>query len=62
VILDRIETRATNDFGKRRGEHELVLAHLASVEPLPRATCTHEIDATLVAIGRGDGARRDRAA
>jgi len=49
-LLRRLETRATNDYGK------------AADEPLLRATCTHEIDATLpiadvvaqlVEIGRG---------
>jgi shikimate kinase len=60
VLLRRIETRATNDYGKATEERELVLQHLAEVEPLLRTTCTHEIDATqplsevvaqLVAIG-----------
>jgi hypothetical protein len=27
-------------------ERELILGHLREVEPLLRATCTHEIDAT----------------
>ena len=61
VILDRIETRTTNDYGKSPEERELVLEHLGWVEPLLRATCTHELDASrplaevvddLVAIGR----------
>jgi dephospho-CoA kinase len=61
VLLRRITTRATNDYGKRPEERELILRHLAEVEPLLRATCTHELDATqplyavveqLVAIGR----------
>jgi broad-specificity NMP kinase len=61
VLLHRIETRATNDYGKVSAERELVLLHLAEVEPLLRATCTHEVDATqpvysvvdqLVAIGQ----------
>ena len=61
VILDRIEGRTNNDFGKRPGERDLILSHLGWVEPLLRATCTHEIDASrpltdvvdeLVAIGR----------
>ena len=60
VLLGRIASRETNDYGKRREERELILRHLAEVEPLLRATCTHEIDATqplglvvaqLVAIG-----------
>jgi hypothetical protein len=61
VILDRVENRTTNDYGKRPGERDLILFHLDSVEPLLRATCTHEIDTsgpvddvvdTLIAIGR----------
>jgi hypothetical protein len=57
-----METRTTNDYGKSTEERELVLKHLAEVEPLLRATCTHEIDAAqpvddivaqLVAIGAG---------
>jgi dephospho-CoA kinase len=64
VIVDRIENRTTNDYGKSPGERELILSHLGSVEPLLRATCTHEIDASrplddvvaaLIAIGQ-DGA------
>jgi dephospho-CoA kinase len=45
VLLDRIATRTTNDYGKSREDRELILRHLAEVEPLLRATCTHEIDA-----------------
>lgn len=60
VILDRIEHRTTNDYGKTPAERALVLHHLASVEPRLRATCTHELDASrpledvvdaLIAIG-----------
>jgi shikimate kinase len=46
VILNRVESRTTNDYGKGRGERELILSHLGWVEPLLRATCTHEIDAS----------------
>jgi dephospho-CoA kinase len=61
VLLRRIVSRTTNDYGKTVEERRLVLNHLAEVEPLLRATCTHEIDATqpipdvvaqLVDIGR----------
>lgn len=45
VLLGRIESRTTNDYGKTAEERELILAHLAEVEPLLRATCTHEVDA-----------------
>ena len=62
VLLERIERRTTNDYGKRPQERELILEHLATVEPLLRASCTHEIDAAcpieevvneLLAIGAG---------
>jgi dephospho-CoA kinase len=46
VLLPRIETRTTNVYGKSRPERELILTHLEEVEPLLRATCTHEIDAS----------------
>ena len=60
VILERLGTRTTNDYGKGPGERDRILADLESVEPRLRATCTHEIDASrpledvveaLVAIG-----------
>jgi len=47
VLLERISARTTNDYGKAAEERELILTHLRDVEPLLRATCTHEIDATL---------------
>jgi hypothetical protein len=62
VLLRRIVSRTTNDYGKAVEERRLVLSRLADVEPSLRATCTHEIDATqpipdvvaqLVDIGRG---------
>ena len=62
VLLRRIEARTTNGYGKTAEERELILSDLAEAEPLLRATCTHEIDATqpvadivaqLVEIGRG---------
>jgi dephospho-CoA kinase len=61
VLLQRLESRTTNDYGKSSEQRELVLSHLAEVEPLLRASCTHEVDATqpiadvvaqLVEIGR----------
>jgi broad-specificity NMP kinase len=62
VLLRRIESRTLNAYGKAVEERNLILGHLAEVEPLLRATCTHEIDATqpiedvvaeLVVIGTG---------
>jgi AAA domain len=46
VILDRVAERTTNDYGKARTERELILHHLEMVEPLLRAGCTHELDAS----------------
>jgi len=62
VLLRRLESRTTNDYGKAAEERALILRQLAEVEPLLRATCTHEVDAAqpledvvarLVEIGRG---------
>jgi dephospho-CoA kinase len=46
VLLVRLAGRTTNDYGKAEAERAEILANLAAVEPLLRATCTHEIDAT----------------
>jgi dephospho-CoA kinase len=46
VVLDGIGRRTTNDYGKTRAEREYILEDLAKVEPLLRASCTHELDAT----------------
>ena len=63
VLLRRIDARTTNDYGKTAEERALIMSHVAEVEPLLRATCTHEIDATqslddvvaqLVEIARGE--------
>jgi shikimate kinase len=61
VILERIANRDTNPYGKKPKERELIVSQLEWVEPMLRATCTHEIDASrpladvvaeLIAIGR----------
>jgi dephospho-CoA kinase len=46
VMLARIESRTTNPYGKVAEDRELIVAHLDEVQPLLRATCTHEIDAS----------------
>jgi dephospho-CoA kinase len=46
VLLRRISRRTTNDYGKAAAEREFVLSDLAEIEPLLRATATHELDAT----------------
>ena len=52
LLLDRIASRTTNDWGKAPPERELILHQFATVEPLLRAGCTHELDAQ-PASGRG---------
>jgi dephospho-CoA kinase len=47
VILERIATRTNNPWGKSPAERDLILEQIREVEPLLRATCTHEIDASL---------------
>ena len=45
VILERIASRTTNEFGKADEERDRILADQAEFEPLLRATATHELDA-----------------
>ncbi len=45
LLLRRIETRSTNDFGKSRDDRMRILQDLDVVEPLLRRTATIEIDA-----------------
>ena len=67
VTLERVDRRTTNDYGKTPRARELIVSHLETVEPLLRATSTHEVDASrpiaevvesLVAIGRRPAGRR----
>ena len=44
VIVERVGTRDTNDYGKSEAERESILRDLAAVEPLLRAGATAEID------------------
>lgn len=44
VILERLRSRTTNDFGKSAGERAKIMRDLAEVEPLLRAGSTHELD------------------
>jgi dephospho-CoA kinase len=46
VILDRVARRTTNNYGKNPVERAMILDDLANVEPLLRAGCTHELDAS----------------
>lgn len=63
VILDRVERRTTNDYGKSPLERAMILDDLENIEPLLRASCTHELDssrpldevvADLIAIASAD--------
>jgi dephospho-CoA kinase len=47
VLMSRIAARTTNPYGKVAAERALVARDLAEAEPRLRATCTHEVDATL---------------
>jgi broad-specificity NMP kinase len=67
VLFGRLDSRTTNPYGKSEEERDLILSQLADVEPLLRATCTHEIDASkpiaevvadLVAIGKEPASAR----
>lgn len=44
VIVERVATRETNDFGKNDAERARILGDLAAVEPLLRRGATAEID------------------
>jgi hypothetical protein len=46
VILDRVARRTTNTYGKTPLERAMILVDLATVEPLLRDGCTHELDAS----------------
>lgn len=47
VLLTRIAARTDNPYGQSPADRAEILANLATVEPLLRATCTLEIDATV---------------
>jgi thymidylate kinase len=64
VLLDRVEGRTTNDFGKTPEERERITNDFAEFEHRLRAACTHELDATqpietivaeLIRIGAASG-------
>jgi shikimate kinase len=44
VLLDRLATRTSNDFGKRAAERARVVRDAADVEPLLRQRATLEVD------------------
>lgn len=68
IMLHRVATRMTNDFGKSAAERQKILDDLRDIEPMLRASADLEIDtgettldgvvSTLVSIARGiDSAR-----
>lgn len=46
VILERVTHRTTNSYGHTSAERRMIRKDVATVEPLLRASCTHELDAT----------------
>jgi dephospho-CoA kinase len=44
VILERVATRMSNEFGKSAGEREQIIRDLEATEPLLRVGATNEID------------------
>jgi shikimate kinase len=46
VILDRVARRTTNEYGKTPVERAMIVDDLARIEPVLRASCTHELDAS----------------
>ncbi|WP_232662424.1 AAA family ATPase [Pseudonocardia sp. TRM90224] len=60
VLFDRIEARTTNQYGKSAEERELVLKHIAEVQPLLREGATLEIDATAPVAAVADQLERLR--
>ena len=47
VILDRVATRASNQFGKSDDERDRIVRDLEETEPLLRAGATNEIDTSV---------------
>jgi adenylate kinase family enzyme len=45
VIMERVASRRTNDYGKTEAERERILNDIRTIEPLLRAGATAEIDA-----------------
>jgi shikimate kinase len=46
LLFSRIAARSDNPYGKAPSEREMILRHVAEVEPLLRASATIEIDAS----------------
>ncbi|WP_010206237.1 AAA family ATPase [Salinibacterium sp. PAMC 21357] len=50
VILERLRTRTSNDYGKSPAERSKVEQEIRDVEPLLRARATHVIDASAALV------------
>src|SRR5689334_17840455 len=46
VMLDRVQRRTNNPFGKTAEERDRIRADIEEIEPLLRRSATHEIDTT----------------
>ncbi|GMA89299.1 hypothetical protein GCM10025868_45490 [Angustibacter aerolatus] len=46
VLLARVTTRTTNDFGRSADDRSRIASDLVTVEPLLRRVATHELDTT----------------
>jgi broad-specificity NMP kinase len=66
VLLDRVASRTMNPYGKTALERAEIVDDVANIEPLLRASCTHEVDASrpleevvaaLISIANGQPAR-----
>jgi len=51
VILDRLATRTTNDYGKSAEERARIVRHIELVEPLLRSAADVEIDSAIMSPG-----------
>lgn len=58
VILERVASRDTNDYGKTDEQRRLILDDLATVEPLLRAGATVEIDTRIPVTAVADALER----
>ncbi len=50
VLLDRVATRLTNDYGKSEVERARIVDHIEFVEPMLRAGCDVEFDTSSMTV------------
>jgi shikimate kinase len=51
VLLERVGSRTTNDYGKDPDERARIVSDLEQFEPRLRTTSTHDLDATRAVVG-----------